>query len=124
MLYNASFVVLFVCSFPQPEELFDDLEAEFTLEKPKVVKKNSDVPFGGLGGGAAGLKVTPGLGGGKKAVDEVKRDICVKCEIRVKTTHVCIVFVSVLYQFDAPGLVAFFSRLDFILFGLLFVYFL
>jgi hypothetical protein len=56
----------------QPEELFDDLEAEFTLEKPKT-KKPSQQAFGAGGGagGQAGLKAVPGLGGGKGAADEV-----------------------------------------------------
>ena len=55
----------------QPEELFDDLEAEFTLEKPKV-KKMNEVPFGAPGGGAGGLKSTGLMSGGKKGADEVR----------------------------------------------------
>lgn len=67
----------------QADELFDDLEAEFTLEKPKV-KKFNEVPFGGGpgGGGAGGLKST-GLGGGKKGhnddVSELCLCLCINC---------------------------------------------
>jgi hypothetical protein len=64
--------LILVLPIPQPEELFDDLEAEFTLDKPKT-KKPSQQAFGAGGGagGQAGLKAVPGLGGGKSAADEV-----------------------------------------------------
>jgi hypothetical protein len=63
----------------QPAELFDDFEAEFTLDKPKVKKP---VPFGGggAGGGAAAAMMKAGLGGGaggkKAAADEVRVRVC------------------------------------------------
>jgi hypothetical protein len=63
--------------YPQPEELFDDLEAEFTLEKPKV-KKPNQTAFGGGPAAAAGLKATGPGGGGKSAAEEVRylRSMC------------------------------------------------